>query len=120
MNSNNDPTSTHESNLARDAKDAVLNAGQDIKDKATHMAHTAGEKLSDLGEKISTGAGELRDKVGRKMSDLREGAVDLYDKASSRVRTFGEDSVDFARENPVSTVLTAFAAGILLGYTLRR
>ncbi len=114
------PLDQRAAELANDAKQAIQETGTDLKEKASGAAAIAGEKLSDLGSKIGHAASDLRDKVGEKLSDLREGASDLYSSASSKVRTFGEDSVEYARENPVSTVLTAFAAGILIGYTLRR
>lgn len=106
--------------MARRAKQGLQEAGEEMKEKAGNLATAAREKLSEYGGKIGDAAANVRDKVGEKVSDLREGAADLYHRATARVRTLGDDGVEFVRENPVSTVLTVFAAGVLLGYTLRR
>jgi ElaB/YqjD/DUF883 family membrane-anchored ribosome-binding protein len=106
--------------LARDAKEGIKNAGEELKEKAADVADATREKFSEVGERVGDAAKSLREKASEKFSDLRDGAADLYERTSARVRTMGEDGVEFVRDNPISTVLTVFAAGILLGYTLRR
>lgn len=106
-------------NLAREAKEGIASAGEKIKDKAGEWKDTASEKISDAGDQVRSTAANLRDKVTDKYHDLRDGASDFYDRASARVRTLGDDGVEFVRENPFSTVLTAFGAGLLIGYALR-
>src|SRR5262245_7357501 len=98
----------------------VGRAARKIKDQAANLASAAGKKLSQLRDRVGSAAEDLRDKVGEKVTDLRHGAVDLYERATARVRTIGEDGVEFVRKNPVSTVLTVFAAGFLLGRFMRR
>ena len=104
------------SKMADQAKAGLHAAGEAIHDTAQQAAATA----QGLGSRIRTAAEDLKDRAGAALHDLGEGAANMYRGASDRVRTLGEDSVDYVRENPVSTVLTAFAAGVVLGYVLHR
>lgn len=106
--------------FGHEAKETVKAAGENLKEKGQEMAGNLREKLSAAGERVRSTVNDLRDKVSGKMHDLGESASDLYQQARARVRTVGDDSVEFVRENPLSTVLTTFAVGVVLGYALHR
>ena len=106
--------------LAEEAKERLQKAGEVVKDKAQAAASTVKDTLSSAGERIREVAGSVAERASDAMHSVSDGAANLYRKASDRVRTLGEDGVEFVRDNPVSTVLTALAAGVVLGYALRR
>ncbi len=106
--------------LANKAKEGLRSAGETLREKGQAAVSAAGETASKVGERVRQTAATVAEKATDMAHDVGERASDLYRRASSRVRTLGEDSVEFVRENPVSTVLTALAAGVVLGYALRR
>jgi ElaB/YqjD/DUF883 family membrane-anchored ribosome-binding protein len=106
--------------LASKAKEGLRSAGETLREKGQAAVSAAGEAASKAGERLRDTASSVAERATDVAHDLGERASDLYRRASSRVRTLGEDSVEFVRENPVSTVLTALAAGVVLGYALRR
>jgi len=106
--------------FGHEAKETVKSAAENLKQKGQEVAGNLREKLSAAGESVRSTVSDLRDKVADKMHDLGEGASHLYEQARARVRTVGDDSVEFVRENPLSTVLTTFAVGVVLGYALHR
>ena len=102
-----------------------------VKEAAEHLRSAATAKGKELREKAETKAGEIREKVSAKASefretageraqDFREKAEQRYGDARDRSRTFQEDGEAYIRENPTKAVLTALAAGFVLGLILRK
>jgi ElaB/YqjD/DUF883 family membrane-anchored ribosome-binding protein len=65
-------------------------------------------------------ARDLRSAAENKANELRDRAEHAYGEARERARTFQEDGEDYVRENPTRAVLTAVAAGFVLGLIIRR
>jgi ElaB/YqjD/DUF883 family membrane-anchored ribosome-binding protein len=110
-------------NKANEVKRTVKNAAGDVGDSAKDFAATAKEKISSAGEAVADQAsgllGAARERAGEFYEHARDQAEDLYESAKVRVRTLGDDGIEFVRDNPVKTVLTALAAGFILGFAVR-
>ena len=90
------------------------------KEAAEHLRSAATAKARELREKAGAKASELREKAEEKVHDFREKAEHTYGEARSRSRTFQDDGEAYIRENPTKAVLTALAAGFVLGLIMRK
>ena len=72
----------------------------------------------------STGARKaaenLRSAAGAVAEEYRGRAEEVWQDASTRVRTFQEDTEQYVRDNPTKAVLTALGIGFVLGLIFRR
>ena len=73
-----------------------------------------------MREKAGAKASEFRETAEEKVHDFREKAEHKYGEARDRSRSFQEDGETYIRENPTKAVLTALAAGFVLGLILRK
>lgn len=81
---------------------AVAGLGSDLKEKGPPWAQIAGDKMAEVRDAVSAKSGEL-------YGQAREHAVDWRDGATAAIR-----------ENPVRFVLGALAAGLIVGFGVRR
>ena len=88
--------------------------------KARELREKAGAKASEIREKAEAKAHEFRETAEEKVHDFRERAEQKYGEARARSRTFQEDGEAYIRENPAKAVLTALAAGFVLGLIMRK
>lgn len=102
-----------------------------VKEAAEQLRSAATAKGKELREKAEAKAGEIREKVGAKASEFRETAEgkvhefreraeERYGEARARTRTLQEDGEAYVRENPMKAVVTALAAGFVLGLVMRK
>jgi ElaB/YqjD/DUF883 family membrane-anchored ribosome-binding protein len=99
--------------VSQDAKsqlDASVDAATQRVEAATKRLATEIEKLvSDGVQTVQTVASEYADKLGDSAAQAQEQARRAY-----------EGGQEYVKENPVPSVLGAFAVGVLLGVLLRR
>ena len=88
--------------------------------KARELRERAGAKASEFRGKAEARAHEFRETAEEKVHDFREKAGHTYDEARARSRTLQEDGEAFIREKPAKAVLTALAAGFVLGLLMRK
>ena len=91
-----------------------------VSEKASGMIGAAKEKLHSMSESARSAASAARDRAGELIGGAREHAHEAYDHARERVTHWGEDGLQYVRENPAKAVFTALLAGVVLGFTLRR
>jgi ElaB/YqjD/DUF883 family membrane-anchored ribosome-binding protein len=65
-------------------------------------------------------AENLRSAAGAVADQYRGRAEEVWQDASSRVRTFQDDTEQYVRDNPTKAVLTALGVGFVLGLIFRR
>lgn len=65
-------------------------------------------------------ADDLRSAAGAVADEYRGRAEEVWNDASSRVRSFQEDSEQYVRENPTKAVFSALGIGFVLGLIFRR
>ncbi len=102
---------------AKEAADHLLAAATA---KARELREKAGAKASEIRGKAEARAHEFRETAEEKVHDFRERAEHTYGEARARSRTLQEDGEAYIRENPVKAVLTALAAGFVLGLIMRK
>jgi ElaB/YqjD/DUF883 family membrane-anchored ribosome-binding protein len=94
--------------------------GDNVAEKASGMLGAAKEKLGSMSESARTAASAARERAGELLGDARESAHEAYERARDRVSHWGEDGLQYVRDNPAKSVFTALLAGVVLGFTLRR
>jgi len=62
----------------------------------------------------------LRAAAGAVAQEYRGRAEEYWNDASSKVRSFQDDTEQYVRENPTKAVLTALGIGFVLGLIFRR
>ena len=102
------------------AKEAAEHLRSAATAKARELREKAGAKASELREKAEEKVHEFRETAEEKVHDFREKAEHTYGEARSRSRTFQDDGEAYIRENPTKAVLTALAAGFVLGLIMRK
>lgn len=65
-------------------------------------------------------AGDLRSAAGAVADEYRGRAEEVWNDASSRVRSFQDDTEQYVRENPTKAVFSALGIGFVLGLIFRR
>ena len=80
-------------------------AKEDAKRGATHI-HKAAE--------------DLRSAAGATADEYRARGKEVWNDAVDRVQSFQDDGKQYVRENPTKAVVTALAAGFVLGLIFRR
>ena len=88
--------------------------------KARDLREKAGAKANEIRGKAEAKASEFRETAEEKVHDFREKAEQKYGEARARSRTFQDDGEAYIRENPTKAVITALAAGFVLGLILRK
>jgi ElaB/YqjD/DUF883 family membrane-anchored ribosome-binding protein len=123
-NANLESAKAHAKEAAEAAKSHLKGAVDSSKE---HLKHAAGDlraaaeaKARELREAAEAKAREFRETAETHAREFRGRAEHAYGDTAERVRTFQEDSEAYIRENPLKAVLTAAAAGFVLGMLFRR
>ena len=102
---------------------AASNVRDNLESSRQHLRDAAGNLRTNLEASkghVKQAAGDLRAAATATATDLRDRAEHAYSDARARVRTLQEDGEQYVRENPSKAVLTALAAGFVLGLVYRR
>ena len=111
-----DDPEINEENTATDFESAKAHA----KEAADHLRSAAEAKARELREKAEAKANEFRSTAEAKVHEFRERAESTYGEARTKARTLQDDGEAYVRENPTKAVLTALAAGFMIGLIIRR
>ena len=101
-------------------KPSFESAKAHAKEAADELRAASEAKARELREKATAKAQEFRQTAEAKVHEFREKAEHTYGEARARARTLQEDGEAYIRENPAKAVLTALAAGFVIGLLLRR
>ena len=128
-------TSTPESNLpgitgseiSPSAKENIESSKQHLREAGdalranleTSKGHVK-QAADDLRAAAEAKAHEFRAKAEVTAQEIRGRAEHAYSDARDRARTLQDDGEEYIRQNPSKSVLTALAAGFVLGLILRR
>ena len=79
------------------------------------------EEKAERGVKHARKAAkDLRSSAGAMANEYRGRFEEIKDDAIDRIRSFQDDGKQYVRENPTKAVVTALAAGFVLGLIFRR
>ena len=79
------------------------------------------EEKAERGVKHARKAAkDLRSSAGAMANEYRGRFEEIKDDAIDRIRSFQDDGKQYVRENPTKAVMTALAAGFVLGLIFRR
>jgi ElaB/YqjD/DUF883 family membrane-anchored ribosome-binding protein len=79
------------------------------------------EEKAERGVKHARKAAkDLRSSAGAMANEYRGRFEEIKDDALDRIRSFQDDGKQYVRENPTKAVVTALAAGFVLGLIFRR
>jgi ElaB/YqjD/DUF883 family membrane-anchored ribosome-binding protein len=101
-------------------KPSFESAKAHAKEAADELKAATEAKAREFRDKASAKAQEFRQTAEAKVHEFREKAEQTYGEARARTRTLQEDGEAYIRENPAKAVLTALAAGFVIGLLLRR
>ena len=108
---------------AADIKDAATAKVAELKETATARAgelkSAATAKAEELKAAATARAQEFRHTAEERAGEFREKATHAWDDSRARVQTFQGDAESYIRENPTKAVVTALAAGFVLGLLFR-
>jgi ElaB/YqjD/DUF883 family membrane-anchored ribosome-binding protein len=78
------------------------------------------EEKAERGVKHARKAAkDLRSSAGAMANEYRGRFEEIKDDAIDRIRSFQDDGKQYVRENPTKAVVTALAAGFVLGLIFR-
>ena len=80
----------------------------------------AGQAAVDLKGKATEVVDDLKHVASVKAEEFKGQAGEAYDHARQRVRSLHEDAEEYVRQKPREALLSAVAAGFVLGLLLRR
>src|SRR6185295_13755682 len=80
----------------------------------------AENKMQSSAEHARKAAEDLRSAAGAVAGEYRGRAEEYWNDASSRVRSFQDDTEQYVRDNPTKAVFTALGIGFVLGLIFRR
>ena len=80
----------------------------------------ATSKFESSKTHVRKAADDLKSAAGAVAEEYRGKAEQVWGDATSRARTFQEDSEEYVRENPTKAVFTALGIGFILGLIFRR
>jgi ElaB/YqjD/DUF883 family membrane-anchored ribosome-binding protein len=87
---------------------------------AEQFRAAAGTKAREFKETAGAKAREFRDTASAKAGEFRDRAGQYYDEARGRAKSWQEEGEIYVRENPLKAVVTAVAAGFLVGLLIRK
>jgi len=89
-------------------------------EKAKHIKEAAAEKAGHLKEVVAAKANALRDGAGETAYSLKGVAGEQWQDTQLKAKELQASLEDSIRANPTKAVLTAAAAGFVLGLIIRR
>ncbi len=110
----------HAAAAANEIKAAAGVLKQAATEKAGELKEAATAKATEFKETATAKAQEFKETATAKAGEIREKASVKWTEAREKTRTFQEDSEEYIRANPTKSVLSALAAGFVLGLILRK
>ena len=95
------------------ANEHSVNQGPLVSPKAEEKAKQGVKHTRKAAEDLRSSAREVTNEYRGRLEEIRDDALD-------RIRSFQDDGEQYVRENPTKAVLTALAAGFVLGLIFRR
>lgn len=105
---------------SKDSKEEKLMADENQAAEGTARPMPGEEELQDSARHARQAAEGLRAAAGAVAQEYRGKAEEYWNDASSRVRSFQDDTEQYVRENPTKAVFTALGIGFVLGLIFRR
>lgn len=116
-----DPAATAEAKSKLDSgRDHAKAAASELKSAADVLKQAATEKAGELKTAATAKAQEIKETASAKAAEYRDLASEKWSQAREKSRTFQDDGEEYIRANPTRSVLTALAAGFVLGLALRK
>ena len=110
--------------MSRDELDATLNdlkgSSGGVRGKVDQVKSRAAEVASDVRTRAGEIAGDVRAAASAKADEFKTQAGEVYDQARRRVTTLRGDGEEYVRHNPREALITALAAGFVVGLLIRR
>ena len=110
--------------MSRDELDATLNdlksSSGGVRGKVDQVKARAAEVASDVRTRAGEIAGDVRAAASAKADEFKTQAGEVYDQARRRVTTLRGDGEEYVRHNPREALITALAAGFVVGLLIRR
>jgi len=94
--------------------------GSGVRGKVDQVKAKAAEVAGDMRARATEVAGGVRHAAEARAGELKEQAGEVYEDAVRRVGTMRNDGQEYIRHNPRESLITALAAGFVLGLVLRR
>jgi len=91
-----------------------------VRGKVEQAKARASEVAGEVRTRATEVAGGVRTAAGEKAEELRAQAGEVYEHAVERVTSMRGDGEEYIRHNPRESLITALAAGFVLGLLLRR
>lgn len=95
-----------------------------IKDRAIesaqHFREATAERASQFRAQATEKAQAFKSSATERASHLKDSAACQWEDSRVKAKEFQGTAEDYIRENPTKSVLTAIAAGFLVGLILRR
>ena len=91
-----------------------------VREAADQLRSAAGAKARELRQKAEAKAGAFRESAEEKVHEYREKAEQKFGAAREKTRTLQEEGEAYVRQHPAKAVLTALAAGFVLGLVMRK
>ncbi|HEX8372869.1 MAG TPA: hypothetical protein VF585_08825 [Chthoniobacterales bacterium] len=110
----------HAKSAANELKSAAGVLKQAATEKASELKETATAKAAELKETATAKAQEFKTTATAKATEFRGKAQEQWTKTREKTRTLQGDGEQYIRTKPTQSVLTALAAGFLLGLLLRK
>ena len=108
---------------AGDAADQASNYYGRARDRARKQAYSARDSFADrasgLRDDLSDRASDLRDGLADRASDVRDRFAGHASDAQDRLGAFGSDMETKIERNPLTAVVVAAIAGLLMGLLSR-
>ncbi len=101
-------------------KAGVEDEAKSMKVRYANVKTKAAEIAGDVKLRAGEVADDVREAAAAKADELRMQANEAYKNARLRAYSLREDGEEYVRHNPREALLTAFAAGFVLGLLWRR
>lgn len=110
--------------MSEEELDSILNelkgSGGGVRGRVDQVRAKAAEVAGDVRARAGEIAGDVRAAASAKADELKAQAGEVYDQARRRVTTLRGDGEEYIRHNPREALITALAAGFVVGLLIRR
>jgi len=110
-------------NIPSEADPSQASARKSLESSRQHMREASESLRSNLStskEHVKLAAEDLRTAAQSTAEDLRTKAETALDEVRQKAQTWQNEGEQYIRQNPTKSVLTALAAGFVLGLIIRR
>jgi ElaB/YqjD/DUF883 family membrane-anchored ribosome-binding protein len=91
----------------------AMNQGPVVPPEAEEKAERGVKQARKAAKDLRSSAGAMANEYCGRFEEIKDDAID-------RIRSFQDDGKQYVRENPTKAVVTALAAGFVLGLIFRR